>query len=122
MAITPTHDEIARLPLGRLARLGVLIECAVPWAKKTLFLVPGPVVTEQLVGHGVSRGRIWTAAEVADLLLAGVTREDAVKIAGTKVQFGGTVTGVARRETAASPVQPAVRPTEQLALAMEACA
>jgi hypothetical protein len=116
MGPTFTHDNILLHPLRRFAELGQLIELAVPWAKKTLFLVPGAAAAEHLIRQGVSRGRIWTADEVRELLLVGVSREDVIKIAGTKVQFAGTVTGVRRDEPAVRPAAPAVRPTEQLAL------
>jgi hypothetical protein len=97
--------DIAKVPLYRFASLGLVIEFAVPWASRTLFLVPGSTCVETLVAKGISRGRVWTASEVLDLLSAGVTRADAVKIGGTKVQFNGAATGAARERSAPREAQ-----------------
>src|SRR5262245_48801266 len=79
-----TRDDIARLPLRRFAQLGKLIEMAVPWAKRTLFLVGEPGAVSALVREGVSPGRIWTADEVLELLAAGVRPEDASRSRGRR--------------------------------------
>ena len=64
----PDPAEVARvlgLPLPQLDRL---LEVRVSWLPVTLWFVPGEAQTEGLLAEGVSRGRIWTAGELLDLL------------------------------------------------------
>ena len=47
---------------------GQMLEVRVPWLPVSLWFVPDESAAEALVGEGVSRGRVWTAHELVDLL------------------------------------------------------
>jgi hypothetical protein len=80
--------DVAALSLYQLDRI---IEIAVPALRQTLFIVPGPAQARELEAEGIGRGRIWDTAEVLDLLLAGVTAQDARSLAEMKLGIAGTV-------------------------------
>lgn len=84
------------LRLSEFEAAGRVIEFSVPWFDRTLFLVPNLRVARPLVPKGVSRGRVWTVAEVR--LLAGVRQEDVQAIAEAKQIMNGEVSFM--RETA----------------------
>ena len=102
----PDPATVARLlgmPLDRFEREGAPMEIRVPWLPVTLWLVPAEADAEALVGEGVSRGRVWTAWELMDLLaIPGLTREQAQTVARVKATFDGEVVEVrpGRREGA----------------------
>jgi hypothetical protein len=81
----------------RLADLHHVLEIAVPWTDVPLILAPGCRVARELRARDPKAGRVWCTCEVLDLLLTGVTPEDARKIAEAKLLFNGAVVG-ARRE------------------------
>lgn len=89
-------DLVARLlsmPLDRFEQEGQPLEVKVPWLSTPLWFVPSAAEAEGLVKEGVSRGRVWTAQELLDLLaIPGVTKEQVRKIATAKAIFEGTVT------------------------------
>jgi hypothetical protein len=82
--------DVAGVSLYRLDRI---IEIAVPGLRETLFIVPGPAQARELEAEGIARGRIWDTAEVLDLLLAGVTPEDARRLVEAKITTGAVVVG-----------------------------
>ena len=91
-----TEQQVQEVALKSLWSLDRTLEIAVPWWPETLFLVPGPGVARQLAAEGISPGRIWTTAEALDLLLTGVSPDDARCIAETKLTMAGTVVGAWR--------------------------
>ena len=83
------------LPLDAFAGAGHLLEVRVPWHQVTLWLVPDEGAVQRLEAEGLSRGRIWTSQEVADLLsVPGIARESARMVALAKLGFDGVVTEV----------------------------
>lgn len=90
---TPSNNVVARLlamPLNQFQREGDPMEIKVPWFDAPLWFVPSAAEAEGLVKQGVSRGRVWTAKELLDLLaIPGVTREQVKKVAMAKAIFQG---------------------------------
>jgi hypothetical protein len=99
--IGPNATALAQLmgmPLDLFAREGQLLEVRVPYLAQTLWFVPGKSDVEGLTQEGISRGRIWTALELADLLSCAGLRPDHVKaVALAKIELGGDVVEVRRR-------------------------
>jgi hypothetical protein len=97
----PNATALAKLmgmPLDLFAREGQLLEVRVPYLAPTLWFVPGESDAERLTQEGISRGRIWTARELVDLLSCGGLRPDHVKaVALAKIELGGDVVAVRRR-------------------------
>jgi TubC N-terminal docking domain len=65
---TSSPAEVARvlgLPLSQLDRM---LEVRVTWLPATLWFIPDEAAIEVLVAEGVSRGRIWTAGELLELM------------------------------------------------------
>jgi hypothetical protein len=64
------------------------LEVQLPDVPETLWFVSGPQEVQMLRAEGVPRGRIWSAPELRALLESqGMTHEDALAIARTKVAF-----------------------------------
>jgi len=86
------------MALDEYGRAGAPLEVRVPWFPVTLWFVPDARHLDALVKEGVSRGRIWLAAELTDLLAGPeLALEEVRTIALTKVFFGGEVVDVRRR-------------------------
>jgi hypothetical protein len=84
------------MPLGEFARCGALLEVRVPWLNVTLWLVPAERDLGGLLCEGVGRGRIWTAAELSELL--SLEARPAVKaLANAKLAMDGEIVAVRRR-------------------------
>lgn len=100
-------ETVARLlgmPLERFAREGCPLEVRVPWLEVTIWFVPSEADAGALAQEGVSRGRIWTARELMDLLsIPGLTKEQARMVALAKVEFAGEVVEVRGSATVADP-------------------
>ena len=79
-----------------LYQLDRVLEVAVPWSDVRLVIVPGCKIARRLRATDPKPGRIWCVCEVSDLLLSGVTPEDARKIAATRLMFDATLDGVTR--------------------------
>jgi hypothetical protein len=79
-----------------LYALDRVLEIAVPWSDVPLVLAPGCRIAGVLREHDPLPGRVWCVCEVCDLLLKGMGKEDARKIAETKLAFGGVLVGVRR--------------------------
>ncbi len=70
----------------------------VPWLPVTLWFVPGDVDGEVLVHEGMSRGRIWTARELLDLLtIPGLAPEQVQTVGKAKIELGGEVVEIRPR-------------------------
>lgn len=101
--VTPTPDaamlrQILAMSLDRFADKGGPLEIRVPWLAVTLWFVPSEADAEALAREGVSRGRIWTAHELIDLLaIPGLTREQVGTVAQAKAQLNGEVVEVRPR-------------------------
>ena len=86
---------ILAMPLDVFARDGQLLEVRVPWLDVTLWFAPEERDAEALVRDGVSRGRVWTATELMDVMaISGRTQEALRTIALAKVTFDGDITEV----------------------------
>jgi hypothetical protein len=59
---------ILAMPLDRFAREGQCLEVRVAWHTETLWFVPDERDAVALGREGVSRGRVWTARELAELM------------------------------------------------------
>ncbi len=83
------------MSLDEFRAQGALMEVRVRWLPVTLWFVPSEADSEALAQEGVSRGRIWTARELMDLLaIPGPTSEHARTVAFAKLTFGGEVVEV----------------------------
>jgi hypothetical protein len=78
---------------------GQPVEFLVPWLPDTLWIVPTERDLAALVAEGVSRGRIWTAAELLQLVAVATTDgEHGLRIvARAKLEFGGEIVAVMTR-------------------------
>jgi hypothetical protein len=73
-----------------------MLEVRVSWLPVTLWFVPDEVAAEALVTEGVSRGRVWTAHELVDLLrIPDLTKAGVRTVAMAKLEFLGEVVRVA---------------------------
>jgi hypothetical protein len=64
------------MPLDDYAEFGQPIELQVPWLPATVWFVPDRRHVDILTREGISRGRIFTAAELQDLLrIPGLTSD-----------------------------------------------
>ena len=71
------------------------IEVRVPWLSETLWFVPRIEHIEILVREAVRRGRIWTAAELTDLLsIPGLGSNEIERIGRLKAEFGAEILSV----------------------------
>ena len=90
------HATVAHLVAMDLAQFesqGQPLELRVPWHSETLWFVPTEADVERLQREGVSRGRIWTAGELANVAL--IQAPGSVRlVALTKLGFSGDVVAV----------------------------
>jgi hypothetical protein len=88
------------MPLGEFQHRGALIEVRVPWLDVSLWMVPGEQDVAMLLAEGVSRGRIWTAAELLNLMsITPRTPDDAQTITHAKLAIDGEISAVRERRT-----------------------
>jgi hypothetical protein len=102
-AAPPRHAAAAAqflpMPLDLFKASGARLEVSVPWLNMTLWFVPTENDANILVKRGVSRGRIWTAGELIDLMsVDSLTKSAARTIALAKLEFDGDVIGVWPRD------------------------
>lgn len=98
-----TVARLLGLPLDHFAEAGACLQVRVPWWPEPLWFVATEADAEALVRGGVSRGRVWTAGELMDLLaVPGVTQDQARTVALAKLEFGGQVVEVRPREAGGS--------------------
>ncbi len=87
---------VLNLSLDEFAAQDHSIELAVPWLEETIWFVPRAEHIDNLISDGIHRGRIWTAAELQDLLSIGrMTQQELVGLSRLKLAFGGEVLSVA---------------------------
>ena len=77
-----------------------ILEVAVPWSDVRLVIAPGCRIARQLRATDPKPGRVWCSCEILDLLLSGVTPEDARKVAATRLDFDAALRGVFPAERA----------------------
>ncbi len=95
---TEAIARLAGMPLDVFTQQGSPLEIKVPWLAVTLWFVPSEADAEALVQEGVSRGHIWTARELMDLLaIPGLTAEPVQTVARAKIEFNGEVIEVRPR-------------------------
>jgi len=88
--------HVLRMPLDQFCRAGHPLEIRVTWWPQTIWFVPDEHHAALLEGEGVSRGRIWTAGELMDLLA--VRDQPAARmVAIAKLEFAGEVMEVRPR-------------------------
>jgi TubC N-terminal docking domain len=84
--------RVLGLPLDQLDRI---LEVRVPWWPDGLWFVPTEADAEMLCGEGITRGRVWTARELQDLLTITVLTKTAVRtVAEAKLAMDGDVAAV----------------------------
>ena len=72
-----------------------MLEVRVPWLPVSLWFVGDDAAVAMLVADGISRGRIWTAGELADLLsIPGLTPAGVRSVALAKLRFDGDVVAI----------------------------
>lgn len=88
--------QVLRMPVDQFCQTGGPLEIRVAWWPQTLWFVPDESHARRLEAEDVSRGRIWTARELIDLL--GVRDQPAARmVAIAKLEFGGEVVEVRPR-------------------------
>jgi hypothetical protein len=97
--VPKTLASILTMPLDQYAREGSPLEVRVPGlVSAMLWFVADARHAESLVTEGISRGRIWTAHELMDLMtLRALTPEQVSLIAMTKLVFDGSLEEVRPR-------------------------
>jgi hypothetical protein len=84
--------EILAMPLDRFEREGQCLDVRVPWLDVTLWFVPEERDATAIARTGASRGRVWTASELARLMaLPGRTPVIVEAIARAKLAVDGDV-------------------------------
>lgn len=79
-----------------LHQLDSVLEIATPWSDLPLILAPGCRVAAELRARDQLPSRVWCVCELLDLLLVGVTPEDARRVGEAKLLIDGTVRGARR--------------------------
>jgi len=92
----PDPDLVAALLQTPLSLLDAMLEVRVPWLPVTLWFVPGEIAVEALSAEGISRGRIWTAGELLDVLT--FPPQTVRTLARANLEFHGDV-AVVRRDS-----------------------
>ena len=86
----PEHDSFLRMLLSEFERQDCALQVTVPWLTDSLWFAPTQAVATVLAAEGVSRGKIWTAAELTDFLsIPGLTTEKVTSIQAIMDEFGG---------------------------------
>ena len=97
----PARGAIAHVLVDDFARHGHVHEVRVPGVLKTLFIVPTTAEAEHLaVCEQITRGRIWTARELADMLNSSAAAKDFAAVALAKLALDGEVVSVKPRRRA----------------------
>jgi hypothetical protein len=91
------RERIAAALLDDFALHGDVHEVRVPGVDKTQFIVATVADVNRLAGEGITRGRIWTARELADLLRSSATAQDFAAVALAKLALDGDVVAVRSR-------------------------
>lgn len=76
-----------------------MLEIAVPWSDVPLILAPGCRIARELRERDSRPGRVWCVCEALDLLLTGVTPQDARKVGEARLLFNGHSVRVSERRS-----------------------
>ena len=79
-----------------LYQLDKVLEIEIPGWEVRMILAPGCRIARELRATDPKPGRVWCVCEVSDLLLSGVTPEDARKIAEARLMFDATLDGITK--------------------------
>jgi len=82
-----------------LYQLDRVLELSVPWSDVRLIIAPGCRLARELRARDPKPGRVWCTCEVLDLLLTGITPEEAWKVAEAKLALAGAVVGARRLDS-----------------------
>lgn len=86
------------MSLDEFQSSGASLEVRVPWLDVTLWMVPTEREAAHLMAEGVRRGRIWTAAELMQLMaIADRTPETVKTVTHAKLELDGEITEVRPR-------------------------
>ena len=86
---------LLRMSLSEFKRSECALEIRVDWLPHALWFVSTEAEAAHLVSEGESRGRVWTARELADLTSTpGLKLEEIQTIQAIKEEFGGHLAGV----------------------------
>ncbi len=92
------------MPLDEFKRRGARLEVRVPWLNVTLWVVPVDRDVNMLLQEGISRGRIWTANELQQLMsVASRTPETVQTLAHAKLELDGDIIKVRQRRPESVP-------------------
>lgn len=92
------------MPLDVFQCAGASLEVRVPWLDVTLWMVPTDRDVAGLMAEGIRRGRIWTAAELMDLMaIAERTPETVKTVTHAKLEMDGGITEVRPRVGRGAP-------------------
>lgn len=92
------------MPLDHFAQQAAWLEIRVPWHQGTLWFVSSGLDAERLAREGISRGRIWTAQELTNLLsIPNLVPESIRTVALAKMEFLGEVITVSAHPDSPSP-------------------
>ncbi|MCP3998945.1 MAG: hypothetical protein GY722_28365 [bacterium] len=93
------ESTLLDLTIKEFSRKRYAIELRVDWLDETIWVVPTISAARQLVREGISRGRVWTAGELLDLLrIDDLQNTEARRIARLKAVFGLEILSVSGRE------------------------
>ena len=102
------ENRLLGFSLTDFEQSGCPLEIDVPGLGQTLWFVPRDGDAGALLAEGVRRGRIWTAAELRDIVTApGLTPEDVIRLAQAKLVFNAEVVDVRPAEPHIRPATPA---------------
>jgi hypothetical protein len=86
------EDRLSHMSLDQFERAGSPLEIRVPWLPETLWFVPGEPQVKSLTSRGISRGRIWTARELALLWrIPTVDKKNVTDLSKVKVELGAEI-------------------------------
>jgi hypothetical protein len=89
-----------RMSLSQFEGGDCALEIRVDWFPQGIWFVPTEAEAAYLVSEGESRGRIWTARELADLISTpGLKLEEIRTIQAIKEEFDGHLSGVRKAES-----------------------
>ena len=91
------EERFIGMSCSEFAQQRFAVELRIPSVDGTIWLAPQPRDAARLVSEGISRGRILTARELADLLsIEKLTSDDFQAIARMRAAFGAEILEVTR--------------------------
>ena len=95
LAFLQRQGQLLGMSLDEFARSRYRVELRIPGCTQTMWWVPTSRDAEQLMQQGISRGRIWTAAELRRVWdLGGLDQEHVQTLARFKAQLGCELTAL----------------------------